>query len=694
MMRLNNIFYMLVLCMCLISNPISPIPKVLSPSLVSAKDIARSQTSLTPKIPSNAIWVKAISNVNWPNGTKKRPFPTIGAALKAANPGNTIVVTSGIYREAIRLPSGRPKQLITLMSAPGDRVIISGMKKLKGWKRYKGNIYVTSINWRPERLYVNYKPQSIAREPNEGWWTAASVKGMELFDPEHLSNLKKNIIGGEVYIWTRHGNAFFSVPITEFDKAKGRLKVIRKSEWMNMNKGDKYFLKNHFSLIDRPGEWSAKEKNGKYHIYFWPQNKKDLSAVEAPKITGQVVSIYKANHLRLWGLEICGGVGNGLEISNAKDVEIKSCIFHNNGFRGIFVRESNNICIMNNVSWWNRFGISITYANDVVIEMNDIGFNSDDGLRVSWKSENIIVKHNYMHDHLLWGHPDNIQVFRGVRNIKFIKNLILTGGQSIMLEETTNGELRGNMIIGSNANMLIFGHNNAGDYKIHKNTLAFTGYGCMNMTWKGYDVRENIFVTGHIGPMYSVLGIEDYKADRNLFWNAKGLKQKSVLISSRRRDKTLKVLQKVTGQDKNSVYSDPKFINAPAAFRVLDGDRLHLCSRNKFYLRKGTTGFKKGDNVEINFDGNIRRIISIDRNTITIDPGLPQKPTKGWLVANWGNNTNYKLDLRLRKDSPAFKLGRNGRSIGSTLDIQAFTRRDFNGDRKRDVPVIPKELHR
>ena len=46
------------------------------------------------------------------------------------------------------------------------------------------------------------------------------------------------------------------------------------------------------------------------------------------------------------------------------------------------------------------------------------------------------------------------------------------------------------------------------------------GYGCMNLTGKNYDVKENVFMTGHGGVLYGTKNVQGYQGDRNLFWNA------------------------------------------------------------------------------------------------------------------------------------------------------------------------------
>jgi hypothetical protein len=283
-------------------------------------------------------------------------------------------------------------------------------------------------------------------------------------------------------------------------------------------------------------------------------------------------------------------------------------------------------------------------------------------------------------------------VYREVTNVRFQDNLLLAAGQSLMMEETRDGEFTGNMVVGSGAYMLIFGHSNAGHYRVHNNTLAMSGYGCMSLTWEDYDVRENIFMSGHGSALYGVRGVDGYTADRNVFFNSRRSVDPMILATDAGWLRDFDAARASSGQDENSIYTDPKFRNAPIAFRVLDSRRLDECSNDTWYLRGGAEGWRVGDYVEVNFDGVQRRITAADGAVITVAPGLDEKPIKGWLVANWGDNPDFQLDLRPADGSPASSLSAACGPVGSTVDIQAYLNGDFNGDGQRDLPELPDVL--
>jgi alpha-N-arabinofuranosidase len=69
-------------------------------------------------------------------GTDESPFLTIQAAANIAQPGDTILVKAGIYREEVKPPrSGTKDKPITYLAATGENVSIRGSEQITGWFR-------------------------------------------------------------------------------------------------------------------------------------------------------------------------------------------------------------------------------------------------------------------------------------------------------------------------------------------------------------------------------------------------------------------------------------------------------------------------------------------------------------------------------------------------------------------------------
>jgi len=81
-------------------------------------------------------------------GSLERPFLTIQAAANLAQPGDSIIVREGTYRETINPVRGGQDDLhrITYQAYDGERVVISGAEPLSCWENISGSVYKAVID--------------------------------------------------------------------------------------------------------------------------------------------------------------------------------------------------------------------------------------------------------------------------------------------------------------------------------------------------------------------------------------------------------------------------------------------------------------------------------------------------------------------------------------------------------------------
>src|ERR1019366_6174368 len=77
-------------------------------------------------------------------GSSERPFRTISKAAQVLQPGERVVIASGIYRECVRPERGGTgaDKMISYEAAPGGKVYIKGLEVLKeGWTQDPVNVF-------------------------------------------------------------------------------------------------------------------------------------------------------------------------------------------------------------------------------------------------------------------------------------------------------------------------------------------------------------------------------------------------------------------------------------------------------------------------------------------------------------------------------------------------------------------------
>ncbi|MGI8459485.1 MAG: DUF1565 domain-containing protein, partial [Propionibacteriaceae bacterium] len=125
-------------------------------------------------------------------GTVGRPFRTISQAAALAQPGDTVIVHGGEYREWVQPPRGGLSDLrrITFTAAPGEHVVIKGSERVTGWERVSGDVWKVAV---PNALFGTFNP--FAEEIDGDWIVYADQ-----------STPKKHL--GDVYL---NGTSFYEV---------------------------------------------------------------------------------------------------------------------------------------------------------------------------------------------------------------------------------------------------------------------------------------------------------------------------------------------------------------------------------------------------------------------------------------------------------------------------------------------------
>ena len=89
----------------------------------------------------------AVNGSDTNDGSEAMPFLTVSKAAQLALAGDTVIIHEGTYREWVSPLNGgiNNNKRIVYMSAPGEKVYLKGSDVIKGWKRYRGNVWKVEI---------------------------------------------------------------------------------------------------------------------------------------------------------------------------------------------------------------------------------------------------------------------------------------------------------------------------------------------------------------------------------------------------------------------------------------------------------------------------------------------------------------------------------------------------------------------
>lgn len=94
------------------------------------------------------------------SGSLESPYLTIGKAAEAAQPGDTVVVHGGTYREWVKpLRGGRDERSrITYRAAAGEDVLIKGSERITSWVDQGDGVWKVQL---PQRFFGDYNPYAL-----------------------------------------------------------------------------------------------------------------------------------------------------------------------------------------------------------------------------------------------------------------------------------------------------------------------------------------------------------------------------------------------------------------------------------------------------------------------------------------------------------------------------------------------------
>ena len=328
----------------------------------------------------------------------------------------------------------------------GEKVVLSGGRRITGWKPCKGKIQKCDLKalglggLRFKQLFYNGTRQPLARVPNAdptrprtgGWMYVPKTFPVPDYDPAKHDRtwtkpydpaMKSHLIYDPAKLdptrWARPAEAEVSifpwqcwnnniVPVASIDTAKRVITLSGKGASYKIIRGNRFFVQNVFEELDAPGEWYLDTSTAT--IYFWPPDGKlATSEVVVPALDSVVAMRGDAKakafvrHVRIAGFTILASRSAAVSLSAAEHCTVAKCTFANIGREAVYVgaASSENRVAGNDITDTGTSGVRIRHGTRNTVSNNHIHhfsvvLRNHSGVAAGGKAN--IISHNLIHD--------------------------------------------------------------------------------------------------------------------------------------------------------------------------------------------------------------------------------------------------------------------------------------------------------
>ena len=408
-------------------------------------------------------------------GTDASPFRTIQHAADLAQPGDTIIVHEGTYRERVSPPRGgtSDSKRIVFQAAPGEHPVITGAEPVKNWVRVQQNVWKVIL---PNSFFGAFNPYSdlihgdwfnpLGRQHHTG---AVYLNGDWLAEAASLDDLMKPV--GNHALWFGQVDANNTAIWAQFkgiDPNQQQVEInVRQTVFYPKQTGVNYITVRSFTLEDAATPWA-------------PPTAEQIGVIGAHWSKGWIIENNTVRNSICSGISL-GKYGDQWDNTSANSAEgyvktidralaigwskenighhfVRNNIISNCGQAGIvgslgaaFSTVTHNtiheIHMRRQFTGAEMAGIKFHGAIDVEIAHNHI-FRTVRGLWLDWMAQGTRVSANLFHD-------NDEDVFVEVNHGPFIidNNLLLS---SVSLRDNSQGGAYAHNLFAGSVKMLPF----------------------------------------------------------------------------------------------------------------------------------------------------------------------------------------------------------------------------------------------
>jgi parallel beta-helix repeat protein len=650
-------------------------------------------------------------------GTQDKPFASINKARIAVRESKHVDKDIVVYIRGGRyyldkpivfdeFDSAKEGLKITYRAYPGEKPVVVGGKPLNKWEKVSDGVYKTSIDLKDENffhIFENGKRAFEARYPDKGYLlgTEKEVKNKALDFSVKTEDLDSNFTftkRSRIYLWP--GNDWFSafVPISSVDLNHGIIRLKDTLHLTDINKRSprRYYLTGIKEAFNCPGEFYYDKENKE--LFYRPISENiDSSEIVLPLVSSII-------RLKGKNAPVRNIVFEGIEftISRFGDFfcETKNGTHGSNGWNepankeGLVYFENADSCRLENCSINNAGynGISMVWkAKDNVIKNCEVkncgfhavllsGYRAEFGSKADYNKRNTITNNHLHHCGELVGHSAGVFIWASGHNeithneihdmprygicVKGQRWAGVFGAKSpikIKTGEQVNAENKWDFIH-SRENFIAYND----IYKVSKDSedngmISFWGCGKGNVVYNNmlHDINNRIVQGGTIA-VYLDDAADYIRVENN------------IIFDIRSGSKIVPILAKgVHNTIVNNYIICEESTRAAIRNVTQYGEEVkgHIYKRNIVYLKGETDIFSFGSWTEDKLAECDSNLIFSAKGIYTISCENRKLGVSDWqqeFNASFDKNSVYanpkfynldSNDFRLKKDSPAFKMG-------------------------------------
>jgi hypothetical protein len=354
-------------------------------------------------------YVSPFGNANNDGLKVKSALNTIQSAVNKMQPGDTCFVLEGVYREKVTFPaSGTAEKPIVVTAYKNQKVTLTGLEVVNGWKKTSNGRWQTSVDWSlgkgKNQLFYKGEVMLEARFPNipvdslklpvEGLnKLQPTFETFSNIDPDHLvsasiKKFDKNTWKGAIYYGVHNDGWSAQTAIIESSSADTLIIEDKTKQWWFFPRP--FYLKYEFgrgmligceAALDIPSEWLLNDNQTL--TFISPDGKTPNNVTELKK--RQIgLDFSNQSYINVIGIDVKAASvlminSNYCTINHSKMQYISHYTIVNdggsktdkdkNGESGICISGSHNSILNSSIEYSAGSGI-ILYGNSHVIHNN------------------------------------------------------------------------------------------------------------------------------------------------------------------------------------------------------------------------------------------------------------------------------------------------------------------------------------